>query len=109
MQQQSRVVVLAGNSNNARGIYKVGGKEISRVAEVGEMVMQEKVQCRQVGKLPVTMIRLSVMLFRARLRQKHLTERSYVLFWSVTRSLTCYLISVLLIFMNLYVLPQHFL
>ena len=56
------------------GVHKVGEEVISEVVEVEEMVMQAEVTCNWAGKWFVKVIGLSVMPFRARMRQKHLTR-----------------------------------
>jgi len=56
------------------GVHKLGEEVISEVVEVEEMVMQAEVMCNQAGKWFVKMIGLSVMPFRARMRQRRLTR-----------------------------------
>ena len=54
-------------------VHKVGEEVIIEAVEVKEMVMQAEVQRSQAGNSPVKMIRLSVMPFRARMRQRRQT------------------------------------
>ena len=58
------------------GVHKLGEEVIRKAMRLVEMVISVGVTRHHEGKGLIKMIELSVMLFWARMRQRHLTQKS---------------------------------